>query len=364
MHMPVKLFASTAVSLAVAGTCLAVPAFAAGDSSSLGSALGVVAQAAEQGRASDASAAAADEAVSLATHTIFGGLAFDLPQDYEQQKSSDSGDRRMWSNAAGTGVVAVHDLRDIEIPGKSGRADYFAQAAQASVTGFDGVAVQDLGVNDELGFEIYGYAANVSDADGDYVVLQMFIPMEEGGFTYVQVGYMVDGLTDAQVDELGDVIDSLKLADDDGLDIEGLETSSCGLAFELPEGVSAYDGDENCWMDEDGDILIKAVGHVVEAASKLTAEDYAEILDQLTPTGDSADSKVTELGSDVVEGRDVTSMYVSYKVEDPDATMYAAVIIAPAADDSLSLLIVWCSEEGSQRYGTAIAAMMESFRQE
>ena len=46
MNKSFKLFASAALSLAVAGTCLAAPAFAAGDSSARGGALDAVARAA------------------------------------------------------------------------------------------------------------------------------------------------------------------------------------------------------------------------------------------------------------------------------------------------------------------------------
>ena len=61
MNKSFKLFASAALSLTVAGTCLAAPALAAGDSSALGSALDAVARAAEQAGAEQAPAAPAAE---------------------------------------------------------------------------------------------------------------------------------------------------------------------------------------------------------------------------------------------------------------------------------------------------------------
>lgn len=370
MRKSVKLVASAVVSLAAAGACLAVPAFAAERSSALSSVAGAAAQAAEQGSgqdsASDASAASADKAdktVSLGTRVTFGGLAFDVPQDYERQESGEES-VAIWGNKAGTAIVAVYDLRGAEAPENGAWSDYFTQVAQASVEGFDGTAVRDLGMGtDESGLTIYGYGVDASDADGDYVIVQMFIPMDEGGFTFMQVGYTDGEASEAEIDELAGVIDSLKLASGEGLDAKGLKVSSCGLTFELPEGVSAYEGDDDSWMDEDADIIVKVVGHVVEGASKLTADDYAEIFKRLVPTGDSADSKVTALTSDTVEGQNVTSMYATYKVEDPDATMYTAVVVVPVADDSLSVVIVWCSEEGAQQYGTAITDMLESFKQ-
>ena len=86
MNKSFKLFASAALSLAVAGTCLAAPAFAAGDSSALGSALDAVARAAEQAGTEQApSAPGADESdtlISLGTHINFAGIAFDVPEGY------------------------------------------------------------------------------------------------------------------------------------------------------------------------------------------------------------------------------------------------------------------------------------------
>ncbi len=362
MRSSIKLVASATVSLAVAGTCLAAPAFAAtAESSSTGDVAGTVAQAAEKG-----AAASGDMTVSLGTHVTFAGLAFDLPQGLEQQKSSDES-VAMWTNEASTIAVAVYDMRGVAAPEGTEWSDYFAEVAQASVAGYDDAIVKDLGRGEfEERLNAYTYGITVGDAEGDYVIAQIYVPMEEGGFTFMQIGYTDGELSDAEEAELTALISSIKLASEDGLDIDTLQTSACGLTFELPEGVSAYEGDENAWMDADGSIIIKAVGHVTEGASKMTGDEYAELFAALEPQGDSATSTVELVAQGTVDGQgEIVSAYNSYKVVDPDETMYAVVIVTPIpSDDSISVVICWCSEAGSEKYGEAIMDMMETFSEE
>ena len=72
------------------------------------------------------------------------------------------------------------------------------------------------------------------------------------------------------------------------------------------------------------------------------------------------------LDRDVVDGKNgLVSAYSSYEVADPDETVYAVVIVTPVLeDDSVSVTIVWCSEQGAAKYGEAIFDMMESFDKE
>ena len=72
------------------------------------------------------------------------------------------------------------------------------------------------------------------------------------------------------------------------------------------------------------------------------------------------------LDRDVVDGKNgLVSAYSSYEVADPDETVYAVVIVTPVLeDDSVSVMIVWCSEQGAAKYGEAIFDMMESFDKE
>lgn len=363
MRSSIKLLASATVSLAVAGTCLAAPAFAV-TAPSVGDVASAAAQAAEKGDA--ASAGTADTAVSLGTHVNFAGLAFDLPEGLEQQKSGDES-VAMWTNEAGTIAVAVYDMRGVAVPEGTEWSDYFAEVAQASVASLDGATVEDLGrgeFEERLGAYTYGITA--SDDDGDYNIAQIYVPMEEGGFTFMQIGCTAGEISDAENDGLTALVSSIKLASEDGLDIDSLQTSACGLTFELPEGLSAYEGDENAWMDADGNIIIKAVGHVAQGASKLTGDEYAELFAALEPTGDSDKSTVELVSQGTVDGQgDVVSAYNSYKVVDPDETMYAVVIVTPIpSDDSISVVICWCSEAGSEKYGEAIMDMMETFSEE
>lgn len=367
MRTSVKLVAAATLSLAVAGTCLAAPAFAAGRSSALGGVAGAVAQAAEQAQdqAKGADASSADEAVSVGETVTFAGLTFTVPEGFSQLDDDDTDDEQLLvvANEDATAMVSVYDMRDTGLDADTDWAEYFSHLAQASVEGLD-ATMEDLGTDTtQGGVTAYGFGIQASDDEGDYYILQVYVPMDEG-FVLMQVGYEIGQATEDEVDSLGVLLDSVELASEDGLDIDSLKTSSCGLTFELPEGVSAYDGDENAWMDEDGSIVIKAVGDLVEGASELTEEDYDYLFELLVPEGDAPTSKVTQVGEGTVKGKDVTSQYRSYKVEDPDETMYAVVIVAPAADDSLSLVIAWCTEEGAQAYGTAITDMMETFAQE
>ena len=370
MNKSFKLFASAALSLAVAGTCLAAPAFAAGDSSALGSALDAVARAAEQAGAEQAPATPdpdeSDALISLGTHVNFAGIAFDVPEGYTDDEDP-SDDVLSVTNESGTVSISVYDMREVGFPADTDWASFFGSLAQISVAGYEGSTVEELG-SDELGEGtlMYAYGLVVPDGDDTYIIVQLYVPTAEGGFTFMQMGYSANDVTDEDTDELTEVIDSLKLADDDRLDIDSLQTSACGLTFELPDGVTPYEGDENCWMDEDGDILIKAVGHVMEGASEMTGDDFAELYAALEPQGDSDKSTVELVAQDTVDGQgDIVSAYNSYKVVDPDETMYAVVIVTPVpADDSISVVICWCTEAGADKYGEAITKMMETFAEE
>lgn len=358
-----KLVAAAALSLSVAGTCLAAPALAA-TPSGLGSALDAVAQAAEGG--ADAAQPEQDTLVSLGTHCNFAGLAFDVPQGFEAEQSDDATMLSM-SNASGTTALLVYDLRDAQLPEGYGWDDYFAQIAQGSVADYADATVEDLGASeDDDGVDIEGHAFGLAVTDGDdaYVMVQLFVPMPEGGFSLFQIGYSANEASEDEVDELTDILDSIEFSGDDKVDIDDLQTSACGLTFELPDGVSPYDGDENAWMDADGSILIKAVGGVVEGASKLTDDDYDELFGLLEPEGEDDGAKVELIASGVEPGVDVDVHYASYSVQEADGTMYCAVMLAPAADDTLSVVIAWCSDEGAADYGEAITAMMGTFEQE
>ena len=370
MNKSFKLFASAALSLAVAGTCLAAPALAAGDSSALGSALDAVARAAEQAGTEQApSAPGADDSdplISLGTHVNFAGLAFDVPEGYTDDEDP-SDDVLSVTNESGTVSISVYDMREVGFPADTDWASFFSSLAQISVAGYEGSTVEGLG-SDELGEGtlMYAYGLVVPDGDDTYIIVQLYVPTAEGGFTFMQMGYSANDVTDEDTDELTEVIDSLKLAEDDGLDIDDLGTSSCGFTFDLPEGLVPYEDEDYAWIDENGDILIMTMGHVVEGAAELTSEDYAALYEALTPEGDSPESKVTLLDRDVVDGKNgLVSAYSSYEVADPDETVYAVVIVTPVLeDDSVSVTIVWCSEQGAAKYGEAIFDMMESFDKE
>ena len=370
MNKSFKLFASAALSLAVAGTCLAAPAFAAGDSSALGGALDAVARAAEQAGAEQAPAAPgvdeSDTLISLGTHINFAGIAFDVPEGYTDDEDP-SDDVLSVTNESGTVSMSVYYKREVVFPADTDWASFFSSLAQISVAGYEGSTVEELGA-DELGegTMMYAYGLVVPDGDDTYIIVQLYVLTAEGGFTFMQMGYSANDVTDEDTDELTEVIDSLKLAEDDGLDIDDLGTSSCGFTFDLPEGLVPYEDEDYAWIDENGDILIMTMGHVVEGATELTSEDYAALYEALTPEGDSPESKVTLLDRDVVDGKNgLVSAYSSYEVADPDETVYAVVIVTPVLeDDSVSVMIVWCSEQGAAKYGEAIFDMMESFDKE
>ncbi len=363
MRTSVKLVASATLSLALAGTCLAAPAFAASGTSALGGLIDAAAQTAAQAQdqgqdAADATdTAAADEAASQGETVTFAGLSFTLPEGFAQLDDTDE-QVLIAANEAQTCMVSVYDMRDAALPEGADWDDYFAELAQGSVEGLEST-VKDLGTDTSKGgVQLHGFSVETSDDEGTYFIVQAYAPMGEG-FVFIQAGYDTANTSKEESQALGDFLDSVSVASE-----SGVKTSACGLTFELPEGMSAYKGDENAWMDEGSDILIKAVDHVANGASHLTDDDYGALFNELMPSGDSADSKVTLLDLNTVAGKDVTSTYATYEVVDPDGTMYAVVIVTPAADDSLSVFIVWCTEDGAQKYGEAITTMMESFEQE
>lgn len=367
MYKSVKHLLAATVSLAVAGTCLAAPAFAA-DSSALGSALDAVAQAAEQANSANAAGQADgdDTLITLGNHMSFAGLAFDAPEGFTSEED-ESGLALELVNEDENAAISIYDLREAETPEGVTWEEYFPELVAASVADYPDATIEDLGSGafDGSDEEAYAYGIIVPDGDDVLAIVQIYMPMGDG-FTFVQVGYSDNEATDALKDELTDFIDSIVLADDDGLDIDSLQTSACGLTFDLPEGVAPYEDDEDAWMDEDGDILIKAVGHVAEGASKMTGDDFAELYAALEPEGDSPDSTVELIDQGTIDGQgDIVSAYNSYKVTDPDETMYAVVVVTPIpSDDSISVVIYWCTEAGSEKYGEAIAQMIGTFAEE
>ena len=380
-------FVATAAVVCLAGTCLAAPAFAVevGAGSSIASA---AAEAAENAAAGDKAAdtAAADKAADTATtdastekgaaaadasadkdaaadeakdtKVTLGGISYTAPAGYTAVTESDEG--ATYINADQTAAVVIYDLSYVETPDDSSAVDYYKSITEASVADYPDATVEDLGTENISGVQCQGFGIVITQDDSTYKMVQLYIPAQETGFTLVQLGYDTDSTSDADVTALTDFLGSIELASAATDSSTGITTPGGAINFTLPAGLTEYA--EGMWADEDGDILIQQADEVMFGASQLTDSDYEEVFAQLDPTSESG-ATGQQISSGTVKGVDTEVRYASYSATVDGETVYYVVMMAPAADDSLTVVMAACTEKGSQEYGAALTEMMKTFDQ-
>ena len=380
-------FVATAAVVCLAGTCLAAPALAVevGAGSSIASAAAEAAENAAAGdkaadtaaadeagtadKTSDASAekdaadastdkdAATDEAKDA--KVTLGGISYTAPAGYTAVTESDEG--ATYINADQTAAVVIYDLSYAETPDDSSAVDYYKSITEASVADYPDATVEDLGTENISGIQCQGFGIVITQDDSTYKMVQLYIPAQETGFTLVQLGYDTDSTSDADVTALTDFLSSIELASAaTGDSSAGITTTGGAINFTLPAGLTEYA--EGMWADEAGDILIQQADEVMFGVSQLTDSDYEEVFAQLDPTNESG-ATGQQISSGTVKGVDTEVRYASYSATVDGETVYYVVMMAPAADDSLTVVMAACTEKGSQEYGAALTEMMKTFDQ-
>lgn len=345
----VKTGAGALACLALAGTCLVAPAFAE-----------VAEQPAEQpaeqasvetdGQSASAQAEQPSDVFFIAGHAMFAGVQLELPQSWSAWLSPD-GSVATFANEDRTAAVGVGDMSGVELPADADLSEFFSKFAEKAVSSFEGASVESLGdgaLND--GTAAYAFGANVADDDGDYRIVLVYIPMEQGGFTFVQFG-MNQNAPAADVEAIESAIASLSLMPD----LSSADFAAAGhdahIAFEVPEGV--VDADKGMWMGMEDNIVIVTTGGLLSGASALTDEDY-ELLFKLVCSEFGGEL----ISSDTVEAQGTNVRYASYVANVDGTAFYIVVALVPAADDTLSCMLVMCDEPAAQKYNETLFTML------
>lgn len=385
------------VSLSVAGTCLATPGLAvasegapstgllagiaqqaaaeqaqsapaaepAADGSQAGSSVQAdsAAQAASDTQAAPDAPAASDAPAVEEGMTVFGGVQFKLPEGYEAMPLSGM----MLAVNADSSVVVTVIATNTPLEGIAGAdADpmaVFGELATEAAATSDAEVVGQEAVQLADGTDAYAFELQ-AESDGVAVELQqVYVPLEDGSFVLVQLSYE-GGASQATLDEVASVVDSLALAPAGAAAVAPAgsgtytEHQAAGIAFDVDDSL-VYDEtspeNEPTWMDADGTLMFGVIPNLVDDASVLTMAGYDLLYGQIA---ESLGGEAWE--SSQVEADGVAMQLGGFAFEDVDGLYVGVLGLVAVEDGTLTGVMAMLPADQLDAYGDMLDAMFES----
>lgn len=334
-------------SIALAGTCAAAPVLALADT------------AAPADTAAAADASASNESAS--TLYALYGVQIAIPDDFEV---ADLGVTAIALNADGSAAVSVTPSSPSFDPVPDDPAqwdDYFGPVIEESATNMEADILGSETYTLTDGTEAY-LAVLTAEEDGQStIVAQMYVPLEDGTFTQVQVAVPDDD----EYSEQGDaILESVGLATDEAQELASSDTSAdaasgeltqaAGIEFTLPDGYvpdETSTEDEPAWSSADGSVYVALTPDVFDDYSTLGKESL-----------DLAASLVIDgIGGTLENAVEYPDSYVYVFSGDTEGQEFIGLVcMVPLPDDSVTCMLVITPMENAAASDAEVTAMVES----
>ncbi len=341
-----RLAAGMLVPLALAGTCLAVPALAASASTS--------ATATE----ASAEAAATETAVAEGTVLAAGGVQLTVPGEWS---SMDLGDSMKVATSEDGNMYACIVVLDAQTAADSGYVaddttkyqEFFDTDAKAYADVVGGSVVSSSGGTFDDGSVAYLYVIDgTANTESPTVTAMAYIPQADGSLTEITVA--ADPTAEGVTDTLEGILKSIDQADTSAQaastdaavsQVElGQTVEAGGLVLSVPSDMVVEDEDADTGevdlMSEDGLMFVSVIPDIFEGETLTDTDDLKDVVDSIaTALGGEV------LDSTVVNANGVTTRLYALILEAEDVKLLGSLGFTELADGTTTCVMGVCASD-------------------